>query len=126
MKTLNNLTTSLRPVLLAAVPLILVACHNSETVATSEIELPTVERSVMAPEILADGSIQIHSNQLVQHIGTTGVYILSDDNQARFRMVKEGKKSAGKISINSGLTGKEKILQGPYDSIYDGSPVRLK
>ena len=40
-------------------------------------------------------------------------------------MVKLGKKSGERIMISSGLTGKEQILTGPYDSVFDGSPVRV-
>ena len=29
------------------------------------------------------------------------------------------------VSISSGLKGNEQILTGPYESVYDGSPVQL-
>lgn len=106
--------------------LFLSGCHDSGPAATAEIDLPTVELSVMLPEVLTDGSIRIHSDQLVQHIGTKGVFILSSRNQARFRMVKTGKKKGDSISITSGLKGQEQILTGPYDSVVDGSPVQLR
>jgi hypothetical protein len=40
-------------------------------------------------------------------------------------MVKAGKNNGDLVSISSGLTGNEQILTGPYESIYDGSPVKL-
>jgi len=105
--------------------LFLAACHAPQPEATPELDLPPVERSIKAAEILPDGSVQINSKQLVKHIGTVGVFILSAYKHARFRMVKAGKKKGQCITINSGLTGKEQILDGPYDSVFDGSPVNV-
>ena len=113
-------------ILLTGSVLFLVGCHGSHQDATAELDLPQIEQAVMAPEVLADGSIRIDSAQLIKHIGTDGVFILSADKRARFRMVKAGKKAGNKITVSSGLTGKELILTGPYDSVYDGSPVRVK
>jgi len=126
MKTINKLKPVLRFVLLTGSILIIAGCHGSHQAATAELELPLIEQAVMAPEVLADGSIRISSALLVQHTGTDGVFILSADKRARFRMVKAGKKSSNKIIISSGLMGKEQILTGPYDSVFDGSPVRVK
>jgi len=126
MKTINKLKPVLHFVLLTGSILILAGCHGSHQEATAELELPLIEQAVIAPEVLADGSIRISSALLVQHIGSDGVFILSADKRARFRMVKAGKKSSNKIIISSGLTGKEQILTGPYESVFDGSPVRIK
>jgi hypothetical protein len=98
-------------------------CKTPQPEVTPALDLPPVERSIKAAEILPDGSVQINSKQLVTHIGTDGVFILSADKRARFRMVKAGKRKGQSITINSGLTGKEQILNGPYDSVFDGSPV---
>ena len=126
MKTINKLKPVLHFVLLTGSILMLAGCHGAHQDATAELELPLIEQAVIAPEVLADGSIRISSALLVQHIGTDGVFILSADKRARFRMVKAGKKSSNKIIISSGLAGKEQILTGPYDSVFDGSPVRVK
>jgi LAS superfamily LD-carboxypeptidase LdcB len=126
MKVTNIFKPVLQSTLLTASVLILASCHGSQQDATAEHDLPQVEQAVKAPEVLADGSIRIDSSHLVTHIGTDGVFILSADKRARFRMVKAGKKAGDKITVSSGLTGKELILTGPYDSIYDGSPVRVK
>jgi hypothetical protein len=63
--------------------------------------------------------------QYVQHIGTPGVFVLSADNIARFRMAKSGKSDGSWIEITSGLTGEEDVLLGPLDTVVDGSPVRV-
>ena len=125
MRNLKVLKLLLQSALLAASALMVAGCHNSGPAATPEQTLPVVEQSVITAGILADGSIQIPGNTIVEHIGTKGVFILSADNQARFRMVKAGKKNGNSVSISSGLTGNEQILTGPYESVYDGSPVRL-
>ncbi len=123
MKSVKKLNPVLRFLLLSGSIFFLAACHAPQPEATPALDLPPVERSIKAAEILPDGSVQINSKQLVKHIGTDGVFILSADKRARFRMVKAGKKKGQSITINSGLTGKEQILDGPYESVFDGSPV---
>jgi hypothetical protein len=123
MKSVKKLNPVLRFLLLSGSIFFLAACHAPQPEATPALDLPPVERSIKAAEILPDGSVQINSKQLVKHIGTDGVFILSADKHARFRMVKAGKKKGQSIAINSGLTGKEQILNGPYESVFDGSPV---
>lgn len=111
--------------LLAGSVLIISGCHNSGPAASPELALPVTEQSAITTEILADGSILVPRKTIVDHIGTKGVFILSADNQARFRMVKAGKQIGDSVSISSGLKGNEQILTGPFESVYDGSPVRL-
>ncbi len=125
MKSIKRLKPVLRHLLLTGSVLFLAACHAPQPEASPELDLPPVERSIKAAEILPDGSVQINSKQLVKHIGTDGVFILSANKRARFRMVKAGKRQGESITISSGLTGKEQILDGPYDSIFDGSPVHV-
>ena len=67
----------------------------------------------------------IMQNQLVEHIGTPGVFVLSDEHTARFRMARTGAGKDKLIEITSGLKGNEKLLSGPFESIVDGSPVRV-
>ena len=105
--------------------LLIAGCHGSAPEATAEVDLPLIEKAVLSPEVVPGGTIRIQRSQLVRHIGTEGVFILSEKGQARFRMVKTGKSSGEWIIITSGLTGEEKILTGPFESMFDGSPVRL-
>lgn len=108
-----------------AASILISGCHGTPPEATAEVELPEIKRTVIAPEVLPDGSLQIPRATVVEHIGTTGVFILSEDSRARFRMVKTGKSSADWTMITSGLNGKELVLNGPFDAVYDGSPVQL-
>lgn len=111
--------------LLAGSVLIISGCHNPAPAATPEVALPVIQQSAVTAEIDADGSILVPRDTIVEHIGTKGVFILSADNKARFRMVKAGKQNGDSVSISSGLKGNEQILTGPFESVYDGSPVRL-
>ncbi len=81
--------------------------------------------STVSPKIIPDGSIRIAREQFIKHIGTPGVFILSPENRARFRMLKAGKIYGQSIEIISGLSGDEKILTAPFGSLFDGSPVRI-
>ena len=125
MKSRNKLKTVLHFLLLTVSALFIAACHAPHSEATPELSLPPVALSTSNAEIHADGSVRIHISQLVKHIGTDGVFILSADNRARFRMVKAGKIKGDSVTISSGLTGNEEILNGPYDSVFDGSPVHV-
>lgn len=125
MKEGNRNVLILLPFFLSAVALILSGCHGSAPAASPAVDLPVVDQRASTAEILADGSIQIASDQLVEHIGIKGVFVLSANNLARFRMVKAGKQNGSLITISSGLIGNEQILTGPFESLYDGSPVRL-
>jgi hypothetical protein len=69
------------------------------------------------------GNVLIPAAARVNLAGTPGVFILQN-NQARFRMIKTGKKQGKHVEVSSGLVGNERIIMGPYDDIYDGSPFR--
>ena len=107
-----------------AASILISGCHGTPPEATADIELPEIKRTVITPQVLPDGSLRIPRATVLEHIGTTGVFILSEDRRARFRMVKTGKSSADWIMITSGLSGVEKVLHGPFDAVYDGSPVQ--
>lgn len=125
MKKIYAMKTYLKFALLATGALVIAGCHNSGPAASPELVLPVVEQGAITAEILADGSVLIPEDTIVEHIGTKGVFILSKDNMARFRMVKAGKESGDSVSISSGLVGGEQILTGPYENLFDGSPVQL-
>ena len=126
MKNRINLKPVFHFILITTGVLTLSACHAPPPTASEKINLPILEQAIHTPKVLTDGSVQINNHLLVRHIGTEGVFILSPESRARFRMVKAGKKSGKWVTISSGLTGMEKILMGPYDSIFDGSPISVK
>ena len=123
MKPLREHKTYTLIIYLAA-SILISGCHGTPPEATTEIQLPEIKQAVISPEVLPDGSLRIPRATVVEHIGTTGIFVLSEDNKARFRMIKTGKSSADWIMITSGLTGRESILSGPFESVFDGSPVQ--
>lgn len=74
-------------------------------------------------------TLTIPADALVINNGVTGVYVLHN-KQARFRMVRasetrfniirSSKTKAKRIEIFSGLFGKEIIIAGNIDALYDG------
>lgn len=109
------------PLLLAGV-LLLTGCHEAP-VASPAVDRPLVEREVTQLAIRAGTPVRIPVETQVMLAGTPGVFVLSG-HQARFRMVKSGKRYGDEIDIISGLQGDEALVMPPYDGVYDGSPVK--
>jgi hypothetical protein len=126
MKNTIKLKSIFQFIFLMASVFTLSACHAPPPAASEDLSHPPIERIVNIPQVTEDGSVIINKGLLVQHIGTEGVFILSAESRARFRMVKAGKRDGEWVTISSGLMGKESILSGPYDSVFDGSPVSVK
>lgn len=102
--------------------MLLAGCHADAPPPSPAVELAPVKLSQVAMQRTADDRLQIPVTALANHIGTPGVFVL-EDGLARFRMVKAGKKNGAWIEISSGLGGDEVLLAGPFDRVYDGSPV---
>jgi len=67
----------------------------------------------------------VPQSALVVRGGIPGVFVLSETNQARFRMVRTGKNVNGRIEILSGLSGSETLVTGDLRDVHDGSPVKI-
>ena len=100
----------------------LAGCHGTAPEPAPPVELAAVKPGSVNIQRDQDGTLRIPATALVQHVGTPGVFI-EQQGKARFRMVKAGKQSADMIEINSGLDGDEVLFTGPFDNVYDGSPV---
>jgi hypothetical protein len=72
------------------------------------------------------GRVLVPQAALVEHGGIPGVFVLSADNQARFRMVRTGKRLNGRVEILSGLSGSETLVAGDLHDVHDGSPIQKK
>jgi len=116
---MKDLTTGL--LLLAT--LLLSACDEPATV-TPEIERPVLQRELAMVSRDGDGVLLIPAGTHTELAGTPGVFVLSDDGLARFRMVKAGKRRKQQLEIISGLDGDETLVKGPYTDMLDGSPIR--
>lgn len=72
------------------------------------------------------GRVLVPQTQLVERGGIPGVFVLSDENRARFRMVRTGKVVNGRVEILSGLSGGEILVAGDLQDVRDGSPIQKK
>ena len=88
--------------------------------------LPVIARPVVKIAEASAGnlSISIPRAALLVRNGISGVFVL-EKNEARFRMVRSGKKDADKVDILSGLFGNETLLVGGLEAVHDGSPVTV-
>jgi len=56
--------------------------------------------------------------------GIPGVFVLTDEHVARFRMIRAGKDAGGRVEVLSGLTGGEMLVGGDLRDVHDGSPIQ--
>jgi len=82
-------------------------------------------RPVLALDAKA-GRVLIPQSQLVERGGVPGVFVLTEENQARFRMVRTGKSMNNQVEILSGLSGSETLIAGDLRDVHDGSLIQKK
>ncbi|MDH5387362.1 MAG: hypothetical protein OEY06_02805 [Gammaproteobacteria bacterium] len=98
-----------------------VSAEDSMANTSPAIARPVVKISAASA---GDLSISIPRAALLVRNGISGVFVL-EKNEARFRMVRSGKKDADKVDILSGLFGNETLLVGGLEAVHDGSPVTV-
>ena len=106
--------------------LTLIACR--EPVATPPQVLPSLQRPVLTLSIAPTTPAQqllIPAGAYIERGGLPGVFVLNA-GQARFRMLRIGQHSAGKLEVLSGLAGNETLVLGDLTQIHDGSPIVVK
>lgn len=104
----------------AVAALLLAGCGEK---AALPVPVATLERPVLTLDAKA-GRVLVPQALLVERSGVPGVFVLSAENQARFRMVRTGKTVNGRIEILSGLSGSESLVTGDLRDVHDGSPVK--
>ena len=72
------------------------------------------------------GRVLVPPSVLIERGGIPGVFVLTEVNQARFRMVRTGKIVNGRVEILSGLGGGEILVAGDLHDVRDGSLVTRK
>ncbi|NOZ10736.1 MAG: hypothetical protein GXP09_06850 [Gammaproteobacteria bacterium] len=88
---------------------------------------PALSRPIFTTQAPVDEkNIVIPGNALVMRGGIPGVFVLSDQDLARFRMVKPGKQRDAYTSIVSGLHHNEQLVTGDLSAVRDGSPIIVK
>jgi hypothetical protein len=107
---------------------LLTACQENPAAPAA---VPTLDRPVLVlkgPAAAPAGDtrvvIRIPQAALVERGGIPGVFVLSAQQQSRFRMVKQGKMGTGQVEILSGLHGDETLVLGDLKSVHDGSPIK--
>jgi hypothetical protein len=112
----------IRPVLAIVVAMVLLAGCEKE--AAPPAPVAALARPVLALDAKA-GRVLVPQSLLVERGGVPGVFVLSDENQARFRMVRTGKTATNQVEILSGLRGNETLVSGDLRDVHDGSPVKI-
>lgn len=118
---------SLRPVgLLVLLAALLPGACSERPQATPFPELPALERPVAKVTARKDSNISVPRAALVERGGIPGVFVLSAEGQARFRMVKPGRMQGPQVEVLSGLRGHEVLVLGDLKPVHDGSPIQRR
>lgn len=108
--------------LIPGIAVLLNACAEPAPV-TPEVTRPGLTRELVSVTTTTDGNMLIPVDTYTELAGTPGVFVLSPRKQARFRMVKVGKRRKDELEVISGLVGNETLIRGPYEDMLDGSPI---
>jgi len=68
-------------------------------------------------------AIQVVREAIVERGQLQGVYVIGQDNIARFRLVRTGAASQGAVEILSGLTGGEPVVVAGTERVSDGARI---
>ena len=104
----------------AVTALLLAGCGEK---AALPVPVAALERPVLTLDAQA-GRVLVPEALLVERGGVPGVFVLSAENQARFRMVRTGKTVNNRVEVLSGLRGGETLVTGDLRDVHDGSPVK--
>lgn len=91
---------------------------SAEPVPRTALERPTQVLDAKA------GRVLVPQVAVVERGGIPGVFVLTEKNQARFRMVRTGKSVHDRVEILSGLNGNETLVTGDLRDVHDGSPIQ--
>jgi multidrug efflux pump subunit AcrA (membrane-fusion protein) len=100
--------------------LLLAACGKK---AVEPAPLAALARPTLTLDATA-GRVLVPQSALIERGGIPGVFVLTEEQQARFRMVRTGKNVNGRVEILSGLSGSETLVAGDLRDVHDGSPVK--
>jgi len=101
--------------------LLLTGCGKK---AADTAPLAALARPVLILDAKA-GRVLVPQSTLVERGGIPGVFVLAEEQQARFRMVRTGKNVNDHVEILSGLSGSETLVVGDLRDVHDGSPVKI-
>ena len=72
------------------------------------------------------GRLLVPTSAMIERGGVPGVFVLTPQGQARFRMIRSGKIVNGRVEILSGLDGNEILVGGELRDVHDGSMIKNK
>lgn len=70
------------------------------------------------------GRLLVPASAMVERGGVPGVFVLTPQGQARFRMIRSGKIVNGRVEVLSGLDGNEALVAGDLRDVHDGSLIK--
>lgn len=100
--------------------LALAACHAQPPAAPP---LPTLARPLIAVPA-GNGPVRIPTAAIIERGGIPGVFVLTAEQVARFRLIRAGKDAGGRVEVLSGLSGGETLVGGDLRDVHDGSPIQ--
>ena len=98
-----------------------VAC-SQQPAPTPAQSLPTLQRPRLALSVPTQGNVWIPYAALVERSGIPGVFVLENE-LARFRMVRVGRRDGARLEVLAGLIGNESLVLGDLAAVRDGSPI---
>ena len=117
------MSASIRRVALLLVPLIGVGACDKAPPKPTPVAAVALSRPLVTVQE-RNGRVLAPQSALTEQGGAPGVYVLTADGRARFRMVRTGKSYGGRVEILSGLAGDEKLVTGDLRDMHDGSPIQ--
>jgi membrane fusion protein, multidrug efflux system len=69
-------------------------------------------------------AIQVARQAVVERGQLQGVYVVGQDNIARFRLIRTGATHPGGVEVLSGLTGGEQVVTGGVERVTDGARIQ--
>jgi len=113
----------MRLVAIIASALVFTACQKEASAPPAAV--PALDRPIL--QLSSDPKrILVPRIAMIERGGIPGVFVLSDQGRARFRMVKTGKHVGSEVEILSGLSGGETLVLGDLGAVHDGSPISVK
>ena len=83
----------------------------------------SLSRPVLNVETRA-GRLLVPTSAIIERGGVPGVFVLTAQGQARFRMIRSGKVVNGRVEILSGLDGDESLVGGDLHDVHEVSLVK--
>jgi len=88
--------------------------------------LEGVRSGMFGRAVFATGTkdvVSVPESAIIRKGQLTGVYVINEQRQARFRLIKTGKTYAERVEVLSGLSKGDRIVLDNFAQIQDGTPI---